>query len=178
VDVDEKSVTSDTVIIDRIEVTRPEINYEKVRGTDNFQTILNNVKTSAGESKSSSKTKTSEKGEGKKFLIRDFIVTSGKVNMDMAVPGGASVSASASLPDIRLKNVGEKSGGATAEEVFTIVFAKLYKKIVSPAVTTTLNKELNKQLETIMSRTGMQAEETKKNVGKAVEDKVKGLFGK
>ena len=178
VDLDEKSVTSDRVIIDRVEVTSPEINYEKVRGTDNFQTILNNVKTAAGRSRSSSKTKTPTKEEGKKFVIRDFIVTNGKVTMDMSVPGGSSISGSASLPDIHLKNVGEKSGGATAEEVFTIVLAELRDKIISPAVTSTLNKELNKQLEKYMSRASIKGEETKKEVEKAVEDTVKGLFSK
>ena len=44
VNVDEKSLTKDTIIIDKIEVVAPEITYEKIRGTDNFQTIMNNIK--------------------------------------------------------------------------------------------------------------------------------------
>jgi hypothetical protein len=178
VDVDEKSITGDRVIIDRVEVTSPEINYEKVPGTDNFQTILTNVKKTARSKPSSSKTTTPKEEGGKKFVIRDFIVTNGKVTMDMSVPGGSSISGSASLPDIHLKNVGEKSGGATVEEVFTIVLAELHDKIISPAVTSTLNKEVNKQLEKYRSRAGIKAEETKKEVEKTVEDTVKGLFGK
>jgi hypothetical protein len=166
------------VIIDRVEVTSPVINYEKIPGTDNFQTILNNVKTTAGSEPPTSKTKTPKEEGGKKFVIRDFIVTNGRVTMDMSVPGGSSISGSASLPDIHLKNVGEKSGGAAAEEVFTIILAELHDKIISPAVTGTLNKELNTQLEKYMSRGGIKGEETKKEVEKAVEDTVKGLIGK
>jgi len=175
VDVDEKSITGNPIIIDRIEVVAPEINYEKVRRTDNFKTILNNVKKSARTSKSStSKEKSSKDGAGKKFVIKNFIVRDGNVNMAMSSQGGPSLSASASLPDIHLKNVGEKSGGATAEEVFNTVFAALYEKIASPAVTATLNKELK----TLVSRVPIEDEATKKTVENTVNETVKGLFGK
>jgi len=70
--------------------------------------------------------------------------------------------------------VGEKSGGATAEEVFYIVFAELYDKLVSPAVTATLNKELKE----LTSRIPIEDEETKKSAEKAINETVKGLLGK
>ena len=44
VNVDEKSLTGETIIIERVEVKEPEINYEKKGKTDNFNAILNNVK--------------------------------------------------------------------------------------------------------------------------------------
>jgi uncharacterized protein involved in outer membrane biogenesis len=175
VNVDEKSITRDPIIIDRVEVVGPNITYEKVQRTDNFQTILNNVKRSAETSKSSSPSKKpSKESTAKKLVIRDFIITDGKVNMDVDMQAGSSISASASLPKIHLKNVGEKSGGATAEEVFYIVFAELYDKLVSPAVTATLNKELKG----LTSRIPIEDEETKKSVEKTVNETVKGLLGK
>ena len=175
VDVDEKSITHDPIVIDRIEVVGPKITYEKVRRADNFQTILSNVKRSADNSKSSSSSKkASKESTGKKLVIRNFIITDGKVNMDVDMQTGSSVSASASLPKIHLKNVGEKSGGATAEEVFYIVFAELYDKLVSPAVTATLNKELKE----LTSRIPIEDEETKKSAEKAINETVKGLLGK
>ena len=175
VNVHEKSITRDPIIIDRVEVVGPNISYEKVRRTDNFQTILSNVKRSADTSKSSSSSKEpSKESTGKKLVIRDFIITDGKVNMDVDMQTGSSISASASLPKIHLKNVGEKSGGATAEEVFYIVFAELYNKLVSPAVTATLNKELKG----LTSRISIDDQETKKSVEKTVNETVKGLLGK
>ncbi|NIQ89369.1 MAG: hypothetical protein GWN93_10010, partial [Deltaproteobacteria bacterium] len=38
VDVDEKSITGNPIIINRIEVVAPDINYEKMSRTDNFKT--------------------------------------------------------------------------------------------------------------------------------------------
>lgn len=175
VNVDEKSITRDPIIVDRIEVVGPNITYEKVPRTDNFQTILRNVKKSADTSKSSSSSKkASEKATGRKLVIRDFVITNGKVKMDLDMKTGSSISSSASLPKIHLKNVGEKSGGATAEEVFYIVFAELYRKSVSPAVTATLNKELKG----LTSQIPIEDEETKKSAEKAVSETVKGLLGK
>jgi uncharacterized protein involved in outer membrane biogenesis len=173
--VDEKSITRDPIIIERIEVVGPNITYEKVKRTDNFQTILRNVKKSADTSKASSSSKKApEKNSGKKLVIRDFVITDGKVKMDLDMKTGSSISASASLPKIHLKNVGEKSGGATAEEVFYIVFAELYDKMVSPAVTSTLNKELKG----LTSQIPIEDEQTKKSAEKAVIETVKGLLGK
>ena len=44
IDMNEKSLLEDPIIIEKIEVVAPEITYEKMGGTDNFQTILNNIK--------------------------------------------------------------------------------------------------------------------------------------
>ena len=173
VDVDEKSITGDTVIIDSVQVLGPEITYEKVGRTDNFKTILNNVKGSARTSKSS-KNKPAKESKEKKLLIRNFIIKDGEVDLDMSVYGGSSVSGSASLPDIHLKDVGKKNGGATPEEVVNIVFAALYKKITSPAVTA----ELNKQAKALASQALKGGKIGKEEVEKAAGETVKSLFGK
>ena len=175
VNIDEKSITRNPIIIDRVEVVRPEITYEKKGGTDNFQTILDNVKKGVETSKSSSSSKEATKeSPGKKLVIKNFIVTDGKVNMEVYTPAGSSISASASLPKIQLKDIGEKSGGATAEEVFYTVFDSLYQKIVSPAMTATLSKELKG----LTSRIPAEDEGAKKSAEKAVSGAVKGLLGK
>ncbi|MBW2321585.1 MAG: hypothetical protein JRF31_12280, partial [Deltaproteobacteria bacterium] len=98
--VDEKSLTKDTIIIDKIEVIAPEITYEKIRGTDNFQTILNNVKKAMGAEKTPEKpAEKSKSDQGKKILIKNFIVRNGKVNLAMAVLTEKTLNAD--LPDIR-----------------------------------------------------------------------------
>ena len=181
VDVDEGSLTKDTIIIDKVEVVRPEITYEKARGTDNFKTILNNVKKAIGVAEPSKK-QAEKEGEGKKILIRNFIVKDGKVNMAVSMLGGKSISAP--LPNIHLKDVGKKKGGASPAEAFEEVFASLYKKISSPAVTEALNNELKAlgtSIEAVSEdakkKLGTLSEDAKKEV-EAVTDKVKGLFGK
>lgn len=78
VDIDEKSLTGDTVIIDRIEVVAPRIIFEKNRGSDNFKALLGNVqRASAGAEKKAEK---AEAGS-KKLLIRELILRDGKVNL-------------------------------------------------------------------------------------------------
>jgi len=180
VDVDEGSLASDTIVIDKIEVVRPEITYEKVRGTDNFKSILNNVTRTVSTDKASAKG--TEEGDGKKVLIRNFIVRDGKVNLAMSMLGGKSVSAS--LPDIHLKDIGKEKGGASPAEAFKEIFAAFYENITSPAVTNSLNEGLKAMGKTIESA-GDEAKKQLETVGEGakkelggVTDKMKGLFGK
>ena len=177
VDIDEKSITSDKIIIEKIEVIKPEISYERMGGTDNFQTILNNVQQAAGGQKTTGEKPKSE-GEQKKVIIRDFIVKDGKVNLAMGMLGGKEISAP--LPDIHLQNIGEKKGGASPAQAFEEIFAALHSKITSPAVTDTLNKAL-KEIGSSLNKLGSGSMEGAKSVtegAKSVTDKVKGMFGK
>ncbi len=181
--VDEKSLTKNTIIIDKIEVVAPEITYEKIRGTDNFQTIMNNVKKSIGADKTTLQpAEKVKKAEGKKILIRNFILRDGKVNLAVAVLDKNTLSVD--LPDIHLKNVGQEKGGVSPAEAFKEIFAVLYKKITSPAVTDVLNEELKKltidtQAVTKEAKTQMEdAGQSAKEEVKATTDKLKGIFGK
>ena len=170
VDVDEGSLTGKTIVIDTIEVVRPDITYEKKGRTDNFKTILGNINGSASVDKSPER-QTEGKGDGKKILIKNFIVRGGKVKLTRSVLGDQSISAS--LPDIHLKDIGKEKGGAPPGEVFKKVFAELYKEITSPAVTDKLNRELKES----GLKVGTVRDDAEKEL-KEVTGKVKGLFGK
>lgn len=141
VNVDEKSLSSNTIVVDRIEVITPEITYEKIGKNDNFNTILKNITKTSGSEKSS-KEGSEKKGPGKKLIIQDFIVKKGKVNLDLSVYGMGDKQISVPLPDIHLKDIGKKKNGASPAEAFKEVFAALYGTITSPAVTDVLSKQL------------------------------------
>jgi len=193
VNVDEKSLKNATIVIDRIEVKSPEITYEKKGKTDNFNTILNNVKGSADSGKSSKK-ESDEQSAGKKLIIRNFVVKNGKVNLATSIYGLGDKELSVPLPDIHLKDIGQEKKGASPAEVFQEIFAALYGKITSPAVTDALNQQLQamganldtlgkeaaKQIEGVTQKakevTGSseKVQEGVKDVGK----KVKGILGK
>lgn len=182
VNVDEGSLTKDTIVIDRVEVVAPEITYEKLRNTDNFKAILNNVQKAVGAQKPSKK-RTEKKDDGKKIMIRNFIVRDGKVNLVMSILGDQIISAQ--LPDIKLKDLGAKKGGASPAEVFDQVFKELYARITSSAVTAELNKTLKAMGKKSIDELTSVADKQLKDVGKeaqegvkAVTDKLKGLFGK
>ncbi len=180
VNIDEKSLTKDTIIIDSIEVIAPDITYEKIRGTDNFRIILDNVNRSTGSTGQTQKEKSGspQKGEGKKLLIRNFIVKDGKVNFATSLLGNRTISAN--LPDIHLKNIGEKKGGATPAEAVREIFKSLYAKITSPAVTDVFKNGL-KNLTGGAKAAVDKAKELGGSAGegvKAASDKLKGLFNK
>jgi hypothetical protein len=174
VKVDEKSLTKDTIVIDKIEVVRPEITYEKAGRTDNFQTILNNVKSAAGPS-TTAKKPVGEKGGGKKLLIRDFILKEGKVNLTMTGLAGKTVTAS--LPDIHLRDIGKSQGGTSPADAFKEVFAALHKEITSPSVTDALKKGL-KDIGLSSEALGGEAGKAVESTGGEATKKLKGLFGK
>jgi hypothetical protein len=166
VNVDEKSLTTDTIVIDAIEVVKPIITYEKMGGTDNFKSLLDNINRSS--SRETAPDTPQEEGPGKKLIIRDFIIKEGTVNLAMTSRvGGKTVSAQ--LSELHLKNIGGDQG-STPAEAFKQIFAALYKKIGSPAIANILEQGLQEGL-------GSTRDAVKQEEGKAT-DKVKGLFGK
>ena len=183
VNVDESSLTKDTIIIDTIQVLAPEIVYEKMGNTDNFKAILNNVKKSAKMTDTPAGEKPEKQGEGNKLLIRNLIVKDGKVNLSVAMLG-AEKSVGAALPDIHMTDLGKEKGGASPAEIFEKVFALLYEQITSSAVTDILNKELEELLGTNLDELKGDAkkeletlkEEKEEEVKEKIEEKLKSLF--
>ena len=169
VDVDEKTLTKDTIVIERIEVLAPKITYEKKRSTDNFKTIANNVNSFIGPKESAPAQEEKEKKESpsKKILIRNFVVKDATVTLSASMLGDKSISAP--LPDIHLKNVGGE--GASPAKVFGEIFSSLQKSITSPAVMDTLGqglKGIGENLKTV-------GETAKDQVG-TIGEKAKELF--
>jgi uncharacterized protein involved in outer membrane biogenesis len=189
VDVDEGSITKDTIIINKVEVVGPEITYEKRGKSDNFRSILNNVQKNMPKGDTAKK-EPAQEGPGKQLIINDFILKNGKVNLAVAMPGGvlADKEIKTDLPDIHLKEIGKKKGGASPAEVAKEIFATLYGKITSPQVIGSLNDQLKKlggesaqALEEAAKQGLKSATEAvvgaEKDAG-GVTDKVKGLFEK
>lgn len=139
VDVNESSLTKETIIIDRIEVIAPQLTYEKTAKTDNFQAILNNVRKGNRPSKPEGAKK--KQASGKKIVIKDFKLTKGKVNLAASLLG-QNQSISTDLPDIHLTNIGEKKGGLKAGEAFQVILDELQKRINSPDVMNSINQQL------------------------------------
>ncbi len=185
VDVDEGSITKDTIIINKVEVAGPEITYEKRGKSDNFQSILSNVQKNVPKGETAKK-EPAQEGPGKKLIINDFIITSGKVNLAVEMPGGVlgDQEIKADLPDIHLKDIGKKKGGASAAEVAKEIIAALYGKIQSPMVMGALNDQLKKLSGVGIEEIGKAAKGVAgiaADAGKDAEgvaDKVKGLFEK
>ncbi len=163
VDIDETSLTGDTIIIDKIEVVAPEIIYEKSLKTDNFKSLLNNVQSSASKEKSAEK-KSGEDSGGKKIMIRDFIMRDAKLSLAVTMADVRSVDAE--IPDIHLKDLGKKEGGISPAEAFERVLTALYKTVTSPGISNAL-KESIKKMGTDIKAAGKDVE---KQLKAAAED--------
>jgi len=171
VDVDEGSLTGKTIIIDQIAVVRPEITYEKARGTDNFRAILANVKETVGSGQTGEKGTPAEKETGgKKMMIREFLLEGGKVNLAMPLLSGKTVSTS--LPDIHLKDIGTEEEGVTPAAAFEKILSMLYAKIQSPAVTEKLNealKQVKEGAKALQERAEQEVEAARSAAEKEIE---------
>jgi len=173
VDVNGKSLISgDTVIIDRVELDHPQINYEIIGKKDNLRTIIETVKSQANAKKKNAGVQSGPEKSGKKMLIKDFIVKNGKVNLIIPLTAGQSIRAS--LPEIHLKNVGNK--GAPPSEIFAQISNAIYQKVRSPDVTGLLSNTTNNVKTGIDGVSGVI-----KGVGnelKHIGDRLKGLMEK
>ncbi len=188
VDIDEKSITQNPIVINKIEIIAPQITYEKIAGSDNFQTLLKNVQGSAkAEKKAAPKSEAADSKQGKKIVINEVIIKDGKVNLTMAALAGKEITAP--LPDIHLKDIGKEKQGATPAEAFEQIFASLYKSISADSVTAVLNDGL-KQLGGLKDfgasglKTGTDAAQKAVDSAtdgvdvKSATDGIKGLFNK
>ena len=121
--IDAATVTKDPVVIKEVAIANPVVTYELGEAGSNIDAIKRNVERAGSGDKKARKSE----WEGPKVVIRNLIVRGGKVNVSAVPLGGKRMTAP--LPDIHLKDIGAKSGGATPGEIAEIVTAALTKRV-------------------------------------------------
>ena len=173
VDIDEGSITKNPIIINKIEIVAPEITYEKISVSNNFQVLLKNIQNSA---KIKGKTQTQSSSDGglqdKKIVINNVVLKEGKVNLVMAALGGKEITAP--LPDIHLKDIGKNKNGVTPAQAFEQIFSSLYNSISADSVTQVFNDGL-KQLGILKDFGASGLQTGGKTIEKAVDSTAKGV---
>ena len=155
--IDTGSLTSDVIVIKEVVITGPDITYESGDGGSNFDVIQKNVDAyakSLGAGGGAGDKKSAKEEGGKKIIIEHLYVRDGKVALNSPLLLGKTVSVP--LPDIHLKDIGKKEGGASPGEVVNEVITA-----VQDAATKSV-ASLN-----IKGLVG--------DVGKAVESQLKGV---
>ena len=104
------TIFSDKLVIKSINLQAPDITLEGGLSGNNLSKILANVEGSSGE-----KAAAEPKGAGKKLEVDDFIIANGKVTVSLTDLGGRS--ATVSLPEIHLTNLGTGPDGITAADL-------------------------------------------------------------
>jgi len=110
------TIAKDVVVLHKVLIDSPHINYEKGNNGNNFDVIQRNVENYLGTSK------VDKEGKGKKIIIDSFIIRNAKVNYNDTID--------LALPDIEMRNIGKKSGGATPAQVTKAIIVQLNAKIV------------------------------------------------
>lgn len=175
VKVDLKSLTKDTIIIDKIAINKPIITYEMLSLTqNNINEIQKNVaKNTASVNKKQESVSTQEKAKdekpasSKKVIIKELVVADGEIQAVANINGKAN-NLNVKLPEIIMKNIGEAKQDANIADIIS--------KVISTILTTASQTVVESQLADVRG----VAEENLNNVVGGVKDRVKelGLFGK
>ena len=158
--------SGDTIVIEQIRILQPEITYETGSNGSNIDQLQKNVVSAAGGGGSGSEAQSGDEGQAIKMIIKDLVISGGQLHYSNALLGGKTVDVA--LPEIRLTGIGEKSGGATSAEVTKEILGAINKKATSAIAGSDAINDLKGQLET----------KIKDKAGKAVGDKLQGLFNK
>ncbi len=119
---DAASLTKDVVVVKELLLVAPDVVYERGQGSDNLAVIQRNV--DAWVAKHSGPKK-ADAGPGKKFVIENVIIRDGKAHFGTTL--------SSPMPNLHLRDVGKKSGGASAGEVVKQVWGAMLKSVTSLA---------------------------------------------
>ncbi len=174
VKVDLKSLTKDTIIIDKISINKPVITYEMLSLTqNNINEIQKNIakntaSASAQEETEAKETKTEkDSAPAKKVVIKELVVSDGEIQAVANINGKAN-NLNVKLPTISMKNIGQEQQGAN----IAATISKVLNNILQTASKTVVESQLS-------DLKGIADENLNKVVG-GVKDRVKelGIFGK
>ncbi len=115
IELEPASLAKDVIVIRKILIDAPQIGYEKAGDITNFDAIQRNVEAYLG-TKSGKGEKPKQDGS-KKMIIGSFVIRNARVDYNGMVE--------LKLPDIELRNVGKKTGGATSAQVAKAIIAEL-----------------------------------------------------
>lgn len=119
---DPASVTKDVVVIRELQIVAPEVVYERGQGSDNMTVIQKNVGAWVAKVAGAPK---KDAGPGKKFIIERATVRDGKARFGTTV--------ATPMPDLHLRDIGKRTGGATAGEVVKQVWGSMLRSVTGLA---------------------------------------------
>jgi hypothetical protein len=122
VDIDIASITRDVVVIRRIAIVAPDVNYELGSTMTNFDAIQKNIAGFVGSADN-------RKKGGIKLIVEELTIRQARAQASAAFLGEKKVSVT--LPDITLRNLGKARGGITPGELGQQVAGALIAKLGS-----------------------------------------------
>lgn len=109
-----KSVLSDVILVDEVNIQGPEITLEASLHGSNLGKLLDNLKTSSSTEEKKPVQSTETGKAEKKIYIKDVVISGGKINVSVTALGGKVVPVP--LPPLHLENIGDKEKGVSIAE--------------------------------------------------------------
>ncbi len=133
-----ESLTGDVIIVDSVVIDGAGINYEQTAAGSNLQTILDNL---SSDDASTSSGSAEDSGDEIRVIVRrlDFLGATASLQVP-ALKQDRSVA----LPDIRLRDIGTDTGGASASELAEQILRPIIEKSLSAAVGASADKFLER----------------------------------
>jgi uncharacterized protein involved in outer membrane biogenesis len=122
------SVFSDKIRVKEINVVAPEITFEGSLKGNNLSKLLDNVQAATGGSEKTAAPRS--KAASRKLQVDDFVISGGKINLNVDLSILGSKSATVPLPEIHLTNLGSGPDGITAADLT----AKVLKEVLQAAI--------------------------------------------
>jgi hypothetical protein len=135
---DPDTLQSDVLMIEKILITEPRVDYERQLTTDNIKDLKETLEQAVArrseyEEKEPEIDETLEPDEGSKVIITHLLVKSGLVRAKLS----ALPSAPIPLPTIEMKDLGKEEGGATIGQALSKIGGKFYDSILGAISGTT-----------------------------------------
>ena len=127
------SLLRDVVEAPSFELDGLDMYLERANGHTNYGAILDSLEKLGGSKDKPAKGKPAE-GGGKKFIVRDVRLRNLRVHTDFLPELGSIATASVTLPEVHLKNIGTAEGGASVAELVGALVQAVLKAAVEAGV--------------------------------------------
>ncbi|MCP4007516.1 MAG: hypothetical protein GY725_25330 [bacterium] len=125
--VDLQSLTSDVIVIPKIDLTGFEMTLEQNSGGSNYGTVLDNLEKLSPGGEPESET---EPGAEKRVVIRELLIRDISAYTKFSRAGVSLPEIEFQVPEIRLTNLGEEGGGISIPEVMALVTQTVLRAVV------------------------------------------------
>ncbi len=160
-----ESLGQDPIIVEDISVGAPLVYFEiNDQGQSNLKALQDNMASSAPAEPAA---KPKPAGDEVRLIIRRLVVEGGKLEAKVAALPDQD--RTATLPRIELRNLGQKQGGATGEEIAREVVDELIKQAVKATAKLGVNKYLDKKIGEVTQ--GVE-DKAKEKLGEGLGDQV------
>lgn len=130
VDIDVRSIASDTIIIHEIVITAPQVTYEIGPNGSNIDALRRNIEQAVGPGEGGgggASDGQEDDDAGRKIIIENLYVRGGQINVATTALPGQSLGAT--LPEIHLTDLGKDSGGAGPAVIIDEVIAAVTEQV-------------------------------------------------